>query len=618
MEEQIRLRSALRKQFTKNANKLCEEKLDEGEKNILLENIKNIHEKLEKVNVEIQSLIVKRADFKETMIEKDLEDCENYMLRWLKIKSENTPSINLQNKGNTHMKLPKIDIPKFNGQLNNWLPFWSQFRKIHEGDIDTEDKFIYLVQAMSVESEAKSLVNSYPISKENYEKCVEHLKSRYGREDLQIQVYVRELLALVLQKATGGGEELAVLYDKISAHLRALETLGVTKNHAAFLLPLVESSLPQEILKTWQRSKNNENIDEELSNLLIFLQKEVENEQRIKMANTFSKNHTTNNTIEIPTANCLAATVKEQLKHVCLWCDKDGHSSIECYKLQKLSVEKRKEIIMKKKACTICLRKGHFWKNCKASVKCLICNKRHSTVICTTNKVTPSRTDESTQSDKNTTAATSSTKGNTLLQTVMVEIQHKGKGIRVRALLDSGSQKTYIKQEIIENLQITAMKEEVLTHTLFGGLQTPSKLYKVYKLDIRSLDNSFKIDLEALGSSCLCTNVPTLNFNDTVVSKLLKSNKIYLTDKGDSTDIGLLIGADFLGPLMTGTIIQLQNGLVAIRTKLGWTLQGKQVSVQSSNIINVLHCTCDNEKIYSEPRARRYAYVRPRYKFPWY
>ena len=53
------------------------------------------------------------------------------------------------------------------------------------------------------------------------------------------------------------GKEISIsnIYDKISAHVRALETLGVTTNNCATMLyPLVESSLPEEILRTWQRS----------------------------------------------------------------------------------------------------------------------------------------------------------------------------------------------------------------------------------------------------------------------------------------------------------------------------------------------------------------------------
>ncbi|GFV20598.1 uncharacterized protein TNCV_776441 [Trichonephila clavipes] len=77
---------------------------------------------------------------------------------------------------------------------------------------------------------------------------------RFGQEDVLIQVYVRELLKLVLQNAEVNKVNLSSLYDKIEAQLRALESLGVTKEkYAAMLFPLVESCLPVEILRAWER-----------------------------------------------------------------------------------------------------------------------------------------------------------------------------------------------------------------------------------------------------------------------------------------------------------------------------------------------------------------------------
>ncbi|GFW48160.1 uncharacterized protein TNCV_1614211 [Trichonephila clavipes] len=77
---------------------------------------------------------------------------------------------------------------------------------------------------------------------------------RFGQEDVLIQVYVRELLKLVLQNAEVNKVNLSSLYDKIEAQLRALESFGVTKEkYAAMLFPLVESCLPSEILRAWER-----------------------------------------------------------------------------------------------------------------------------------------------------------------------------------------------------------------------------------------------------------------------------------------------------------------------------------------------------------------------------
>ncbi|XP_049871750.1 uncharacterized protein LOC126370757 [Pectinophora gossypiella] len=63
-----------------------------------------------------------------------------------------------------------------------------------------------------------------------------------------------------------------------------------------------------------------------------------------------------------------------------------------------------------------------------------------------------------------------------------------------------------------------------------------------------------------------------------------------MTDSPD--EVNLLIGADFSGLLFTGNVIQLENNLTAINTKLGWTVQGPITGIYSSvtNSATTLHC----------------------------
>lgn len=75
-----------------------------------------------------------------------------------------------------------------------------------------------------------------------------------------------------------------------------LESLGVTTDKCnAMLYPLVESTMPEELLRAWQRHLvrpiGQQNMEEEarrnedrLSQLMKFLQAEVENEERITIA----------------------------------------------------------------------------------------------------------------------------------------------------------------------------------------------------------------------------------------------------------------------------------------------------------------------------------------------
>lgn len=86
-----------------------------------------------------------------------------------------------------------------------------------------------------------------------------------------------------------GTTGLAVLYNNIEGKLRALESLGQTKERFTdFLGPLVESCLPEGILKAQERSGVLEgvpkNSERTLDNLMMFLHHEVDSEEIIKLA----------------------------------------------------------------------------------------------------------------------------------------------------------------------------------------------------------------------------------------------------------------------------------------------------------------------------------------------
>ncbi|GFX60051.1 uncharacterized protein TNCV_4557311 [Trichonephila clavipes] len=52
---------------------------------------------------------------------------------------------------------------------------------------------------------------------------------------------------------------------------------------------------------------------------------------------------------------------------------------------------------------------------------------------------------------------------------------------------------------------------------------------------------------------------------------------MHLTDSSrEGSEIDLSRGADFMGKLLTGSVVTLHFGLTAVESKLGWTVSGKQ------------------------------------------
>lgn len=105
-----------------------------------------------------------------------------------------------------------------------------------------------MLSSLKFQTQACDIAESCPSSKDNYSKVTDNLKSWFGRKDLLIKVYIRNILAVVTNKSN---IKLIDLYDKFGSYLWMLKTLGITiSNFAAMLYPVVESCILTEVLKT--------------------------------------------------------------------------------------------------------------------------------------------------------------------------------------------------------------------------------------------------------------------------------------------------------------------------------------------------------------------------------
>lgn len=175
------------------------------------------------------------VDASEEDLTKEMDVFDKYHTRYFALKQKcNDHEVNRSaaessirtNTCRREFKLPTIQLKKFTGDLKNWFPFWSQFKQ-HED----------------------------PAISENYNNIIDCLQSTFGREDLQIEVYFRELLKLVLNRFTNKRCNASVLYDNIESQLRSFETLGIISDkYVANMYPMIESFLSENMIRLWHRS----------------------------------------------------------------------------------------------------------------------------------------------------------------------------------------------------------------------------------------------------------------------------------------------------------------------------------------------------------------------------
>ncbi|UYV84463.1 hypothetical protein LAZ67_X002286 [Cordylochernes scorpioides] len=392
-------------------------------------------------------------------------------------------------------QLPKLEFKKFGGEPREWITFWSQFSTIdRDPQMPPETKFQYLFQATAENSENVRAEGKMSVVK---------------------------------------------LYDRLETQLRALETLGVARDKfVAMLYPLVESALPEDTLRVWERSQytvSGIGVQDKLTQLMTFLKTEVKGESRVNMAkaafkidnNQDAKDDRSNrkslskkNTgSKMPMATDLANTT--QMRNNCIFCG-NGHQSQECYSRQRMHLPEKKDKAKGKNVCFWCLLPGHGFKKCRIKPRCPVCRGKHYPIMCPTleaqktshlqkaelkvSRESPT-TEQETANQFTSTTLNNATVGGVYLQTLIVKISGpKGKH-NVRVLLDCGSQRSYISKIMVDALGLKRVQQVTLTHNLFGGGEIRQKKHNVYKVNVSSLNNEYMDDLKFLDQEVICGHI---------------------------------------------------------------------------------------------------------------
>ena len=161
-------------------------------------------------------------------------------------------------------------------------------------------------------------------------------------------------------------------------------------------------------------------------------------------------------------------------KMICIYCS-GQHWSDECQKFH--TVTARKEEI--KGHCFICLKQGHQQKNCTVKKACVYCKQRniHHRGLCIT-KFPVEKSSEMAHSVTEPLSATVATEHTllssdeqVLMQTTTVEVENlqRSRQVTTRLLLDTGSQRTFITNELAEKLQLPITGSETLTVYTFSA-----------------------------------------------------------------------------------------------------------------------------------------------------
>ena len=161
----------------------------------------------------------------------------------------------------TRVKLPKLEVRKFSGKIQDWREFWDSFESaIHKNEsLSDVDKFTYL-QGL-VEQPAKSSIAGFALTAVNYLAAVEVLRGRFGNKTVVQRAYINELLNVKPVFKANDTERLRNFFDTI-------------ETYSEIVVPTVLNKLPEVVRLTITRDK--EHLKWNVKDFVDALQAEVE------------------------------------------------------------------------------------------------------------------------------------------------------------------------------------------------------------------------------------------------------------------------------------------------------------------------------------------------------
>ena len=104
----------------------------------------------------------------------------------------------------TSVRLPRIELKNFGGQIIKWQEFWDTFEAtIHKNpSLQPIEKFNYL--RAQLENEALKSIAGLELANANYEAAINLLKERYGNNQLIVDTHYTKLMEMppALNKTT--------------------------------------------------------------------------------------------------------------------------------------------------------------------------------------------------------------------------------------------------------------------------------------------------------------------------------------------------------------------------------------------------------------------------------
>ena len=516
-------------------------------------------------------------------IEKDILDCALDVRKLLRSQAPATSTTDSKS-----VKLPKLEVPTFDGTVLNWSTFWEQFQiSVHSrSDLADPEKLAYLRNAVKGGS-AKNVIEGLSRSGQQYIEAIESLKSRFERPRLIHQAHVRKILEAPICK-DGSGKELRRLHDCAQQHLRALKAMGQPPS-GPFVTSILELKLDSNSMFEWQRHTQKSVDVPHYDDLLEFINLRAQaSESTVSDSNKKSGRNGGNSVRKNHIASFAAST---DTTNNCIVCKTDKHPLYTCSRFKSMNHDDKIAVLKSNNLCLNCLRSGHFVKGCKSLHKCRICQKPHHSLLHVEEKASPPNPPAEDSITPISSHVATRIQASVLLMTCYVQVEAPdGSLVRARALLDSASSASFVSERLTQGLSLPRSHQNAQIAGV-AGLVKSSPLQSIASFNVvTSCPPGEKISLTAVVVPRVTCDLPLCPIPFSLKWSHISGLQLADPDFGVPSKIDLLLGAEvFASVVLHGRRSGPPGSPTAFETKFGWALTGNTNTSAVTSSIATYH-----------------------------
>ncbi|XP_011883842.1 PREDICTED: uncharacterized protein LOC105570992 [Vollenhovia emeryi] len=499
-----------------------------------------------------------------------------------------------------HARLPRIDLPKFNGSPADWLSFKDLFSSlvVDNPTLTLVERLQYLKTSLT--GSASHLLKNTTLTADNFQKAWDALIAFYENKRLLVNAALHSLLSLK-RMTRESAAEMEQLYTNVMQIYRTLETLKrPVQSWDDFLVFIAVQRLDAESVKAWEHTLGLSKEPPTWNQFSEFLV------TRLLSLQAFEKSRMSKPQSQGTVKSHFQGKGKDNTNKTvsCAICGSNHYVS-SCPQYTSKTVLQRLAIINKFKLCFNCLG-SHRAAVCRITKRCQKCGHKHHTTIHQTKPVASDPgTNKSTDSSEKTSKPSDAhvlhsskektTTTSVLLATAQVTIVNSsGETAKARALVDQGSEITLISERLVQLLRLPRVKSSI---SLVGvGAQKSNQTKGLVSFQMRphfKSKSEYRVSAHILHK--LTGSIPSIS-TDKKMWPHIQNLQLADNDFTSPEHIDLILGADVYAQILEEGVMKGDaNSPIAQRTSLGWIISGPSGINTLSNKVQGYHISLDSQ-----------------------